>query len=98
MSSWLNRWELSNFKDLPMRELSFGLQRLLLIGRAMIKQPKLLILDEPCQGLDHLQISKVKEFVSLLPKTATLIYASHNDFDIPVTINKILEISPGQIY
>ena len=94
---WLNLLELTEFKDYPLRKLPFSLQRLLLIGRAMIKKPELLILDEPCQGLDSSQISKVKEIVSLMPKTKTLIYVSHNDFDVPEIINLKLEIIEGQI-
>jgi len=45
MGEWVNR---------PFRGFSYGQQRLLLIARALVKRPPLLILDEPCQGLDEM--------------------------------------------
>jgi molybdate transport system ATP-binding protein len=45
---WLEMLHLSQQRDLPLRSLSYGEQRLVLVARAMVKQPDLLILDEPC--------------------------------------------------
>ena len=50
---WLKQVKLEHKANDPLHQLSYGEQRLVLICRAMIKQPALLILDEPCQGLDE---------------------------------------------
>jgi molybdate transport system ATP-binding protein len=39
-------------RRLPLFAISAGLQRMVLLARALVKQPRLLIIDEPCQGLD----------------------------------------------
>ncbi len=50
--AWLSWLELGLSPNAPFRELSFGQQRLVLIARAAIKVPPLLVLDEPTAGLD----------------------------------------------
>ncbi|HUX22288.1 MAG TPA: ATP-binding cassette domain-containing protein, partial [Spirochaetia bacterium] len=49
---WLQALEIEDLADRHFSRLSYGQRRLLLIARAMVKNPRLLILDEPCQGLD----------------------------------------------
>lgn len=51
---WLDVLEMRELEKVSFRSLEYGQQRLLLIGRALIKQPELLILDEPYQGLDYI--------------------------------------------
>ena len=51
---WLAILHMSEFEKISFKQLDYGQQRLLLIGRALIKQPVLLILDEPYQGLDFI--------------------------------------------
>ena len=76
---WLGWLDLADKADTPFRRLSFAEQRRVLIGRAMIKGPKLLLLDEPTHGLD--QASR-HGFLDLLERIAaerlsTLLYVSH---------------------
>lgn len=50
--AWLERLGMAEMADVRFDRLSCGQQRMVLLVRAMVKQPLLLILDEPCQGLD----------------------------------------------
>jgi molybdate transport system ATP-binding protein len=76
---WLQWLDLAAKVDTPFRRLSFAEQRRLLIGRALIKGPKLLLLDEPTHGLDD---ATRQAFLDLLERIATerlstLLYVSH---------------------
>ncbi|MCL9667100.1 molybdate ABC transporter ATP-binding protein ModF [Rosenbergiella epipactidis] len=73
---------------LPFHDLSWGQQRLVLIVRALVKHPQLLILDEPLQGLDGLNRQLIKQFVSMLidQGTTQLLFVSHHAEDAPQCI------------
>lgn len=76
-------------------KISYGEQRLVLLARAFVKDPELLILDEPLHGLDagkkQLARSVIEAFCAR--KDKTMIYVTHYTQEIPacVTFRKILE-------
>ena len=63
--------------------LSFGQQRLILIARAMVKSPSLLILDEPCQGLDFYNRNLILEIIDKIAKNSNtqILYVTHSPTD-----------------
>jgi len=65
--------------------LSVGEQKMILIARAFVKNPPLLILDEPCQGLDSEQVQVLKDVINSIAASSdmTLIFVSHYDEDVP---------------
>jgi molybdate transport system ATP-binding protein len=67
----------------PLRALSYGEQRLVLLARAMVKMPVLLILDEPCQGLDEVNREMVLKLVDHLGAGGhtQLLYVTHHPED-----------------
>lgn len=67
----------------PFNQLSYGDQRLLLIARAMVKHPHLLILDEPCFGLDDMNRQLVLALVEKIcaGSETTVIYVNHHAQD-----------------
>lgn len=63
---WLEIVHMQDKRDVSLRSLSYGEQRLILLARAMVKQPRLLILDEPCQGLDEVNREMVLKLIDYL--------------------------------
>jgi len=90
---WLARLNLTHLAKKPFRSLSWGQQRLLLITRAMVKHPPVLILDEPFQGLDGLNRKLVKHFIEQLVNNSEtqLLFVSHQDLDAPNCITHLFE-------
>lgn len=81
---WLKEVGLQDQANTALHQLSYGEQRLVLICRAMIKQPALLILDEPCQGLDEPNRQLVLGFINKLSQqnTTALLYVTHHQGDL----------------
>ncbi|MEI2265299.1 molybdate ABC transporter ATP-binding protein ModF [Erwinia sp. CGal63] len=93
---WLQLLGLNAAADTPFHSLSWGQQRLVLIARALVKHPALLILDEPLQGLDAINRQLVRRFVDvLIGEGATqLLFVSHHAEDAPQAITHRLTFVP----
>lgn len=94
---WLELLGLAAQAQQPFHSLSFGQQRLLLIARALVKQPPLVILDEPLQGLDGLNRALVLRFIDLLIGNgrSQLLYVSHHAADLPRCLSHHLQFVAG---
>ncbi|RZM25528.1 MAG: ATP-binding cassette domain-containing protein [Pedobacter sp.] len=89
---------LSQYKNVLMNELPLGKQRLALLARTIIKNPELLILDEPCQGLDQQQTIHFNRVVDDLCKQGTtLIYVGHFEAQLPECIEKRILLENGEV-
>ena len=79
-------------------ELSFAEQRLVLVARAMVGSPELLLLDEPCQGLDAMSRALVAESVHSAAVTygVSVIYVTHEIDELPPCITHLLELRSGR--
>jgi molybdate transport system ATP-binding protein len=77
--TWLALVGLAERSEVPYKQLSYGEQRLTLLARALVKQPALLILDEPTQGLDDINRCRVRYFLEHLAhqQLTTVLMASH---------------------
>lgn len=80
-------------------QLSLGEQRMMLLARALVKNPPMLILDEPCQGLDNEQTGYFKNLVDQVCTHfgTTLLFVSHYPKDIPDCVHHSLKLSNGTI-
>jgi molybdate transport system ATP-binding protein len=94
---WLQMLHMEKHIDTPFRNLSYGEQRLVLLARAMVKQPDLLILDEPCQGLDDINREMVLKLIDHLGKTGTtqILYVTHHQEDYLPCLTNSLELVPA---
>lgn len=70
--------------------ISFGQQRLVLLARAMLKHPNVLILDEPCVGLDDQHRELILALVDLIATSTSthILYVSHTQGERPRCINQ----------
>jgi molybdate transport system ATP-binding protein len=75
-------------------ELSFGQQRLVLLARAMVKQPLILVLDEPIVGLDDKHSALLLALVDKIAASGKtqILFVSHSADEVPACINKILRL------
>ena len=89
---WLNLLEIENIHQAYFTDLSYGEQRMLLLARAMVKQPALLILDEPCQGLDKTNRIAVLNLIDYIAQQSvtSILYVSHSHAeDLQCITNKL---------
>ncbi|WP_027416536.1 ABC transporter ATP-binding protein [Aneurinibacillus terranovensis] len=90
-----------SFLNRPYQTLSQGEKQKVLIARALIASPKLLILDEPCTGLDIFareQLLHTIQKIGSQPEGPTLIYVSHHIEEIVPAINHALLLKSGSVY
>ncbi|MFK7911268.1 MAG: molybdate ABC transporter ATP-binding protein ModF [Akkermansiaceae bacterium] len=96
-AEWLDFLHMTSLKNEIFQRLSFGQQRMLLIARALVKRPHLLILDEPCQGLDPMNRALVIRLVERICERglAQLLYISHDPEDHIACLTHELVFSPS---
>lgn len=93
-----DHFALTSVADRPFARLSTGEQRLVLLIRALVKAPPVLILDEPFQGLDERGIHHARDWLdSRLDPAQTLIFVSHLLDEIPRTVNQQLWLEMGRV-
>jgi len=96
--NWFEVLDVANLAQKRLSEISAGMQKIFLLIRTFVKNPPLLILDEPCQGLDEFQ---TEAFVGLVDDCCaqtdtTLVYISHYANESPTCITNVLELENGK--
>lgn len=87
-----------NERDKLLDILPLGKQRLAMLARTVVKNPQLLILDEPCQGLDALQTRFFNDILDALSVYGkTIIYVGHYETQLPKCLDHKLELDKGRI-
>ena len=78
--------------------LSYGEQRAILILRSAVKTPEILILDEPCHGLDEQYRSKILQLMNLIGEggTTTILHVTHDPSEVLECEKHILELHPDE--
>lgn len=86
---WMRIFDIAGIADRPFLSLSSGEQRLCLLARAFVKDPELLILDEPLHGIDAVRSAHIKEIINIFMTRPhkTLLMVSHYESELPICIN-----------
>ncbi len=94
---WLKRFNVPEYKDKKIKELSKGNQQKIQFITAIIHEPKLLILDEPFSGLDPINVdlfmTVIKEFQE---KGAIVIFSSHRMEHVELFCEKLIVLVEGK--
>lgn len=94
---WMKALEIEKYSRTLLKNIPASAQRLFLLARALIKNPDLLIFDEPCQGLDHHQQQHFKTVIDTICANshASMIYVTHYQHEIPSCVHKVLKLDKG---
>jgi len=96
---WMKALEIEKYARVLLKNIPASAQRLCLLARTLIKNPDLLIFDEPCQGLDAHQQHNFKTLVDTIcgMSNVTMIYVSHYQQEIPDSVTRVLRLERGLI-
>jgi molybdate transport system ATP-binding protein len=92
--TWMESLGIQRLAGKRFNHLSQGEQRMVLLARAMVKPPRLLVLDEPCQGLDSGNRRLILQAVDRIAAAGetTLLFVSHHPEEIPACITHRLSL------
>jgi molybdate transport system ATP-binding protein len=98
VKNWMEIMDLLPLRQKRLYELSVGEQRRILLARALVKNPPLLILDEPCQGLDTENQATIYDFIDTVCEEdhKTLVLVTHYSQERPRCINKFIKLVEGK--
>jgi molybdate transport system ATP-binding protein len=98
VSRWVDFLDIKELAKEPFNQLSFGQRRMILLARAMVKSPLLLIVDEPCHGLDVANRIKILAVLERIGRTNTrLLYMTDRAEEILNCITHVMRLDRGKV-
>ncbi len=96
---WLKLTGYSEIAGKLFGELSTSAQRVVLFLRTLVKNPPLLILDEPFQGLDASHVRMLKNLLNLIAEksSCSMIFVTHIPEELPECVTKHLKLKNGMV-
>lgn len=88
---------LKDEKDKLVKKYSLGMKQKLGIAQAIMEYPKILLLDEPFNGIDNESVSKIKKYLYSIKKDTIIIIATHYKEDIDNFCDIIIKLENGTI-
>ena len=95
---WMEVLGIADNSDRVFNQLSHGEQRMQLLARSMVKIPQILILDEPCQGLDRNNRQRILDAIEVVghQSKTNIIYVTHYPHEIPSCMTHMLQFEKAQ--
>ncbi len=93
----IERLSINNVRHRILGNLSKGYRQRVGLAQALVHDPKILILDEPTEGLDPSQIVQIRELIKSLGKTHTILISSHILSEVQNTCDRMIIINDGKI-
>ena len=89
---WLEILGIADKSDRVFNQLSYGEQRMVLLARSLVKMPRILILDEPCQGLDRVNRSRILDAIDVIGRhsQSSILYVTHYPDEIPACMTHMM--------
>ncbi len=96
---WMKALQIDQYARTLLKHMPASVQRSCLLARALIKVPDLLILDEPCQGLDKQQRIHFNQVIDVIAASTplTMIYVTHYANELPGCVDKVLKLAKGKV-
>lgn len=91
------RCGVAHFSKRLIRNLSGGYRQRVGIAQAIIHRPRLVVLDEPTNGLDPLQIYEVRNLIKEIARERSVIFSSHILSEVQATCQRVIMIEGGRI-
>ncbi len=96
---WMERLGIGTLSDRLFDQLSYGEKRMVMVARSVVKGPELLILDEPCEGLNETNREIVFDIIGRICKETltNIIYVTHYEDELPACITDILTLEKPKL-
>jgi molybdate transport system ATP-binding protein len=98
VDQWIRLLWIEDIARQPFHQLSYGQRRMILLARAMVKSPALLIVDEPCHGLDIPNRKRVLDILERIGHTHTnLLYVTNHKEEILDCVTHVMRLQKGKV-
>ena len=88
---------LASVYDKPIGKLSKGFRQRVGMAHALLHEPEVLIMDEPTSGLDPNQIRQVRDTLTKLGQTKTILLSTHILQEVEAVANRVIMINEGRL-
>lgn len=93
----IEQWDISARRNVKVKNLSYGEQRLLEVLLAMASKPKILLLDEPTSGMSPAETTQTAEMIRNLPRSVALLVIEHDMEVVFAIADRITVIHHGEV-
>jgi molybdate transport system ATP-binding protein len=98
VDGWIDLLGIEDISKELYHQLSYGQKRMILLARAMVKSPALLIMDEPCHGLDIPNRRRILKIIEMIGQTQTnLLYVTNHKSEILSCITHVMRLQKGKV-